>query len=262
MNAFPHGGLTYYLRGIGFRIHNALKGGHEEKVYEEAVVWMLEKENFPYRRQPRFSVNYKDKQIGEYYPDLTFADDRVIVDLKAAPKIEALHKAQVLSYLAVTGAELGFVMNFGTARFQTERLPNFLKERKAVQWQQSFSANILYPELTNQVLASIYTVHHELGPGFLSQLYRRATRIELTNQLIKFDYIKELPLMFEAYHLSTLPTRLFLLEGRLLLATIAATAITQQQTEKLRWAMHATQTQLGMIANFYPSRPEIRFIRT
>jgi hypothetical protein len=54
MNNFPHGELTYYLRGIGFRIHNALKGGHAEQIYEEAVVWILDKENIPDCRQPQF----------------------------------------------------------------------------------------------------------------------------------------------------------------------------------------------------------------
>lgn len=262
MNNFPHGKLTYYLRGIGFRIHNALKGGHAEQIYEEAVVWILDKENIPYSRQPKFLVDYKKQQIGEYYPDLTFAGHKVIVDLKAAAQIEPLHKAQVLSYTAVSGAELGFIMNFGAASFQTERLPNFLQERKPIQWHQTLPTNILYPKLTNHILGSLYTVHHALGPGFLSQLYRRATRIELADQLINFEYIKELPLIFENQHIATVPTRIFLIDERVMLVTIAVTTITQQQTEKLRWAMQATKTQLGIIANFYPSRLDIRFLRT
>lgn len=262
MNTFPHGELTYYLRGIGFRVHNALKGGHEEKVYEEALVWILEKEKIAYRRQPKFRIDYKGKQVGEYYPDLTFAADRLIVDLKATPTIEPLHKAQMLSYLAVTEAELGFVMNFGTSHLATERLPNFLNQRKSPPWFQDVPENILYPALTNRVLECVHAVHRTLGPGFLSQVYRRATRIELERNFIAFDYLKELPLIFESHPITTLPTRLFLVEDCILLATIAATAVTPKHTEKLRWAMQTTKTRLGLIANFYPSRPDIRFLRT
>ncbi|MEZ4712751.1 MAG: GxxExxY protein [Caldilineaceae bacterium] len=176
MNNFPHAELTYYLRGIGFRIHNALKGGHEEKVYEEALILVLDKEDIAYHGQPQFTICYKGKQIGEYYPDLTFENHLVLGELKAAPKIENQHKAQVLSYMAVTNAELGFIMNFGASSLQTERLPNFLRDRPSVQWQPKTPENILYPELTNRVLESCHIVHHELGPGFLSQIYRRAVR--------------------------------------------------------------------------------------
>ena len=66
-----------------------------------------------------FFVDYKDWQCGEYRPDFTFADDAVIVDLKAALQILPLHKAQVLSYLQVAQAELGLIMNFGGASIRT-----------------------------------------------------------------------------------------------------------------------------------------------
>jgi len=262
MTEFLHGELTYYLRGVGFRVHSALKGGHAEKVYEDALVWTLEKAKIVYQRQPQYIIMYKGKQIGEYYPDLVFANGSVIVDLKATAQIEAGHKAQVLAYMAVASAELGFIMNFGAAALQTERLPNFMQARKPLAWQAPMPDDILWPELTNRVIESLHIVQHELGPGFLSQVYRRAARIELTHQALHFVYLKELTLRFENHQIATVPTRLLLIEDKLLLATVAVTNITHQHTEKMRWAMQETNTPLGLIANFYPSRLDLRFLRT
>lgn len=262
MTDFSHGDLTYYLRGIGFRIHNALKTGHEEDVYEQAMVWALARDKVPFRQQVQYRIDYKGKQVGEYYPDLVLADGKVIVDFKATPEITSQHKAQVLSYLAVTHAELGLIMNFGGASLQTERLPNFLHKRKPLTWRAEAPVDNSYPHLTNQVLETLHIVHHELGPGFLSQIYRRATRIELALQRLNFIYLKELPLFFEGHHLTTVKTRLFLIENTMLLATFAALGITVQHTDRMHWAMQATKAKLGLIANFYPSRLEMRVLRS
>ena len=167
----------------------------------------------------------------------------------------------MLSYLGVTGAELGFLMNFGASSLQTDRLPNFLHDRKPLPWQSTTPSDILFPELTNHILQCLHTVQFTLGPGFLHQLYRRATRLELTHQAVNFVYLKQLPLRFETLHMTSVPARLFLIEKKLLLATIAVQSITSRHTEKLRWAMQTTNTPLCLIANFYANPVEVRFLR-
>lgn len=261
MTELLHGELTYYLRGVGFHVHNTLKGGHREAVYEEAVVWMLDRDKVPYQRQPTYTVFYKGKPVGKYRPDMMLADGKVMLDFKVAPQIDATHKAQALSYLAVTGAELGVLMNFGASSLQIERLPNYLHDRQAPAWQPKLSPDILFPELTNQVMKTLHLVRHELGTGFLHRVYRRATRIELGLQMINFVSLNDLPLRFETLTLARVPTYLFLIENKILLSTIAVPTITHRYTERLRWAMHETNTPLGLIANFYTSRLELRFIR-
>lgn len=143
------------MRGVGFRIHNTLKGGHRESVYEETLVWILEKDNVSYLRQQRYLVHYKGRQVGKYYPDLMLAEGKVVLDLKVASQIEVQHKAQVLSYAAVTNAELGFIMNFGVSSLQTERLPNFLDGRKPLEWQATIPKRNLQRYLTTCHFASL-----------------------------------------------------------------------------------------------------------
>jgi GxxExxY protein len=261
MTQLLHRELTYYLRGLGFRIHKVLGGGHPESNYEAAMVAGLEADHIPFRHQSKYYVYYRNQQVGEYRPDFTLADGALQLDLKATPRILALHKAQLLSYLAVTQAELGLIMNFGAGSMQYERLPNFLEGRPRVALPITPNEHWLYFALTRQVLDALYAVHGTLGPGFLHQVYRRATRIELAHQGLAFTYVQELPVRYNGQVLDTRPTRLFIVEQKLLVATVALAQIKPTHSERLRWAQRETGCPLGLIANFYPSALDIRFYR-
>ena len=265
MTTLLHADLTYYLRGVGFKIQNALGSGHREADYENALAYQLEQDGVVFRQQPIYTISYREKQIGAYRPDFTLAADAFQLDLKATPAITVLHKAQVLSYLAVTGAELGFIMNFGAASMEYERLPNFLATRQVNPWIQSpLNAppkHLLYTELTTPILEALHTVHVTLGPGFLHQVYRRATRIELSQIGLNFEYLKELPLRFNGQIIGNQETRLFWVEQKLLLATVALIEVTPAHLSKLRWAMGELGCPLGLLANFYGTQVKVQFVR-
>jgi len=261
MTQLLHKELTYYLRGLGFRIHKVLGGGHPEKYYETAVVAGLEADHIPFLHQHTYWITYRNQQVGQYRPDFTLADGAVQLDLKAAPQITSLHKAQLLSYLAVTSAELGFIMNFGASSMQYERLPNFLSSRQRSPVQRPLDPKLMDFELTKQVLDALYTVHFALGPGFWHRVYRRATRIELAQLGVPFAYLRELPLSYAGQVIGMRPTRLLLVDQTLLLATVALDQITATHTEKLRWAQRETGCRLAILANFAPAQLDVRFLR-
>ena len=262
MTQLLHKDLTYYLRGLGFRIHKALGGGHPEKHYETAVIAGLEADHVPFFNQQTYWITYRNQQIGQYRPDFTLADGALQLDLKATPLITALHKAQLLSYLAVTQAELGFIMNFGASSMQYERLPNFLSSRQRSPVRRPVDPKLLYPELTNQVLDALYTVHFTLGTGFWHKVYRRATRIELAEVGARFVFLNELPLTYAGQLIAMRPTRLLLVEQKVLVATVALDRITATHTEKLRWAQQVTGCRLAILANFAPTQLDVRFLRS
>jgi len=261
MTKLLHADLTYRLRGAGFHVHNALGSGHDEADYEKALVYALECEQIPFQQQPTYRVEYRGQQVGEYRPDLMFANGAVLLDLKARPAIEPVHQAQVISYLAVTHAELGLVMNFGASLLEVERLPNFLAGRPRLSAEVDLPSEILYPELARRILGGLATVYSGLGPGFLHQVYRRAMRIELSHLHLNSNYLKELPLRYRDIIIAMKPVRLFMVEQRILLATVALHQVTTEHTEKLRWALRETSCQLGLIANFYPTQLEMRYVQ-
>ena len=261
MTKLLHSALTYRLRGAGFQVHNALGGGHDEADYEKALVHELEIKQIPFQQQPTYRVDYRGQQVGEYHPDLAFAAGAVLLDLKAALAIEPIHKAQMISYLAVTNAELGLDMNFGAPLLQVERLPNFLGNRPRESAQVELPADILHPAVAQRVLAGLTTVYRGLGPGFLHQVYRRAMRIELSQLSLNSDYLKELPLRYRNITLAMKPVRFFLVEQRIMLATVALQQVTNEHHERLRWALRETGCQQGLIANFDPTQLEMHYVR-
>lgn len=253
--------LTYYLRGAAFKVHNELGCGLAESAYETALAYLFAADQVPFLRQPIYYVYYDGRQVGEYRPDFMLADGGLSIDLKSAPTILPLHKAQVLSYLAVTGAALGLVMNFGASSMQIARLPNFLAERRAPSHTPTIPQGLLKTETGRRLVNVLSKVHHTLGPGFLHQVYRRATWIELGNAGLRFDYIKELPISIHSLPIGPQSTRIFFIEGQILLATVALSEVTPAHRQRLRWAMRALNCERGLIANFYPPTLEHHFLR-
>ncbi|MBW2144706.1 MAG: GxxExxY protein [Deltaproteobacteria bacterium] len=57
-------------------------------------------------------------------------ENAIILELKSCEKIEPIHKAQLLTYLKLTGLNLGLLLNFNTTimRDGIVRIVNKLKE--------------------------------------------------------------------------------------------------------------------------------------
>ena len=53
--------------------------------------------------------------MGLYYVDVWIEDGKILLELKVAPAIAPIHKAQAISYLKVTDADLAIVANYGVA---------------------------------------------------------------------------------------------------------------------------------------------------
>lgn len=68
----------------------------------------------PFRRQQPVSVDYKGHTVGESRLDL-LVGDRLVVELKAVEALAPVHRAQLKSYLKMTGHLLGLLINFNVA---------------------------------------------------------------------------------------------------------------------------------------------------
>lgn len=261
MSTLLHADLTFYLRGVGFKIRNELGGSHPEAIYEDALAWQLEADGVPFMRQASYEVHYKGRRIGLYRPDIMVENGAVGLELKVAPNIEPVHKAQGISYLAVTKAELLLLMNFGASSMQFERLPNFLEKRIHRVGEFSPSRDFLYPEITKTILDGLYEIHYTLGPGFLHKLYAQAALYELSQRALRIVHTRKLPIRYQGQILGETPTNLLLIENKILLATVGLPRLTHRLSERLRWAMRELNCPLGIVANFYPSKLDVRFYR-
>ena len=119
--------LSYELMNVMFEVHNQLGPGFTEDIYENAVVYELEKRKIPFEKQKLIKVFYKDIFVGDYRLDIV-VDNKIILELKAVNGLNDVFKHQLLSYLKATQYRLGLLINFGTSRVQSERIINKIKE--------------------------------------------------------------------------------------------------------------------------------------
>ena len=264
MTQLIHPELSYEVRGVLLHVYNTLGPMLKEEHYEQAIAVGLDKRGIHCQTQKTFEVYYENERVGLYRVDVWIEDGKILLEIKVAPGIQPVHKAQAISYLKVSQADLAIVVNFGGASLEDERLPNFLRDRNAEEfvWQSSSATEgSIYPDLTDAIRRACHRVHFVLGPGFLHQVYRRATMIELRRSGLNYEYLKRLPVEYEGVLLDYQDVRLILVEGKVLLATFALVETVDSMAEQLKARMRRLGVALGLLANFYGTRLMITSVR-
>jgi len=122
-------------------------------------------------------------------------------------------------------------------------------------WQsQPVAESLLYPDLVNAIQRACHCVHFTLGPGFLHQVYRRATMVELRRSGLNYDYIKQLPLEYAGELLGYQDVRLIEVDNKVLLAVFALRQADDTLGVQLKSYLRRLDLKLGLLANFYDSR--------
>lgn len=229
MTVLLHKELSYAVRGVLFDVYNTLGPMLPERFYQTAVAVGLERKKIACQTEKQFNVLYRGVEVGRYFTDLWIEDGKLLLELKVAPDILPIHLAQAISYLKVTGADVGFVVNFGAASLVDRRLPNFVHDKTAVfDWTPpNFAPDSPDPVLTATLLEIAHRVHFELGSGFFHHVYRRAVMFELRERSINHEFVKQIPISYQNVHLGNQESRLLLIEDKVLLVPIAVKQIDQ-----------------------------------
>jgi len=103
-------------------VHNELGKGFSEAVYADALELELKTYEVPYKREVRFTINYKGKILPHQYIADFVIENKLILELKAIEKLANTHIKQTLNYLAVSKLELGLLVNFGEDSLQYKRV--------------------------------------------------------------------------------------------------------------------------------------------
>lgn len=107
-------GLIHRVIGACLEVHRQLGPGYLESIYEEALGAELKHQAIGFRRQQPFEVLYKGHPVGQGRLDFLI-EDRLVLELKAVESLQAVHKAQVLSYLRAMALQIGLLVNFNSA---------------------------------------------------------------------------------------------------------------------------------------------------
>jgi GxxExxY protein len=104
--------ITEHIIGAGMCVHTALGPGLLESASEACLAYELAKAGYFLERQKRLPITYGELRLEEGYRIDLLVEKVVIVELKAVTMIEDIHEAQLLSYLRLSGCEIGLLINF------------------------------------------------------------------------------------------------------------------------------------------------------
>ena len=106
--------VSYGIRGCVFNVYNALGPGLLESVYEEALIYELQKEGFKVESQKEVPIMYCGTLLRSTLRLDLLVNDAVIVELKSVEELKPIHYKQVQTYLKLSNHKLGLLINFNT----------------------------------------------------------------------------------------------------------------------------------------------------
>jgi GxxExxY protein len=116
-----HRELSYKIVGLAIQVRKELGYGFLEKVYENALMVLMEENQIKAEQQFPIKVNFHGRVIGNYIADI-LVENSIILELKTVQSITKYEKAQTLNYLKATGLKLAIILNFGKESLTHERL--------------------------------------------------------------------------------------------------------------------------------------------
>jgi GxxExxY protein len=122
--------LSSTIIGAAIEVHKTLGPGLLESAYEECLCHELSLRGVSFERQKPLPVEYKGTKLDCGYRLDIIVENTIILELKSCEKIEPIHKAQLLTYLKLSGLHLGLLLNFNlpVMRDGIIRIVNELKE--------------------------------------------------------------------------------------------------------------------------------------
>ena len=104
--------LTGKVIGAAIEVHKQLGPGLLESAYEECLCHEFQLREIAYKRQEPLPVEYKGVKLDCGYRLDVVVEGLVLLELKSCDKIEDIHRAQLLTYLKLSGLKLGLIINF------------------------------------------------------------------------------------------------------------------------------------------------------
>jgi GxxExxY protein len=104
--------LSNQIIGAAIEVHRHLGPGLLESTYEACLCRELEIRGIPFERQVPLPIKYKGLELECGYRIDIKVGGLVLLELKSIEKLEAIHDAQLLTYLRLSQLWLGLLINF------------------------------------------------------------------------------------------------------------------------------------------------------
>lgn len=110
--------ISYRIIGAAMRVHTDKGPSLVESAYEKCMCHAMTKAGLQFRRQVALPVDYDGVRISPAFKIDFIVETCVVVEIKCVEKVLAVHEAQLLSYIKLTGLPLGLLLNFKVAHMR------------------------------------------------------------------------------------------------------------------------------------------------
>lgn len=104
--------ITGQIIGLAIKVHRLMGPGLLESVYLTCLCYELKKAGLIVEREKMVPLVYEGLRLDQSYRLDLLVQEKVIVEIKAVECINAVHRAQLLSYLKLTGCPVGLIISF------------------------------------------------------------------------------------------------------------------------------------------------------
>lgn len=254
MTELLHRELTEKIIGVYYDVYNGLSRTYPEFVYENAMMRDLGRQQVRCTRQEEYRILYKEGLVGLQRLDI-FASETVVVEVKVKPQLSRLDQAQATSYLKATGRQVGLLFNFGSLEPEFKRL--FFTPREAEPPRsppEGTWPDLMFPELSYEIIGGLFEVHNELGPGFIHRIYANACVQEMQARGLEVRPLREMTVFYRGEPVGNVKLGHLQIENKIMLFPLAVRDERQIEPENLRRWMASQGVPLGILANFHAGR--------
>ena len=103
---------THAIVGAAIEVHRRLGPGLLESAYEKCLCRELSLRGMRVQEQVPLPVEYRGLQLDCGYRLDLVVEQSVLIEVKAVCKILPIFRAQVMTYLKLSGLQLGLLINF------------------------------------------------------------------------------------------------------------------------------------------------------
>ena len=118
--------------------------------------------------------------------------------------------------------------------------------------------NIIYPELSYEIINVVYEVHNRLGPGFPEEIYQRATAVEMQSRKILFEEQKVIAIMYKDKQVGIFRLDM-VVDNKIILEFKAVSELNDLFKQQTLSYLKATGLKLGILINF--GTPKAEYVR-
>ena len=112
-------GLTETIIGCAIEVHKTLGAGLLESVYRECMIIEMTRAPLRFEQERSIKLTYKGAPINTRLRIDLIVEGLVVVELKAIEHVHPIHLSQVISYLKLTDAPAGLLLNFNVTSMRS-----------------------------------------------------------------------------------------------------------------------------------------------